>query len=101
MKKLITSAAVAGLMTLTACGGGADDKAAENIEAATENQSDMLEDMAANTSNAAEADVLDRRAAQVEEQGEDKAEAIDENDGPTTNSGAATTNRVESNISGM
>lgn len=100
MKIILKGAVAAGLFALAACGGGADDKAAQNIEDAAENQAAVLEGMAANTSNGAMADQLERRAEQVEEQGERKADAVDANDGPTTNSGG-TSNRVVSNVSGM
>jgi hypothetical protein len=100
MKIILKSAAAAGLLALAACGGGADDKAAQNIEDAAENHAAVLEGMADNSSNGTMADQLERRAEQIEEQGERKADAVDRNDGPTTNTGG-TTNRVESNVSGM
>lgn len=80
MKVLITSVAVAGAMALSACGGGADDKAAENVEAAAENQSDALEAQADNAANETTADALETKAGAVEEKGEEKAESIDDND---------------------
>lgn len=107
MNTLIKSTAAAGLLALTlaACGGGADDKAAQNIEAAAENQAAMMEAQADNSSNSVVADQLERRADQVEDEGERQADAVDDNDGPTTNTGGvapgAATNRVESNVSGM
>lgn len=109
MKKVITSATAIAMLSLTACGGGADDKAARNIEAAAENQAEMMDARADNMSNGQAADAMRDRAEQVEDQGERQAEAVDRNDGPTANtSGAATTtttttttNRVQSNVSGM
>ena len=80
MKVLITSVAAAGLMALSACSGGGDDKAAEDVEAAAENQSDALEEQADNAANESTADALEDRAGAVEEKGEEKAESIDDTD---------------------
>lgn len=81
MKFILKSAmAGAGLIALAACGGGADDKAASNVEAAAENQADALEDLADNTSNETLADSLEAQADNVEDAGEAKAEAIDRAD---------------------
>ena len=56
-----------------------DDKAADNIEAMTENRADALEEAADNTSGAAE-DALEDRADNVRDMGEEKAEEADDND---------------------
>ena len=93
MKILVKGAMVASLMALAACSGGGDDQAAENIESATDNEVEALENMADNTSNGAAADALDDRADAVEEAGEEKADAVDDSDGAS--------NGVESNVSGM
>lgn len=69
----------AGLLALAACGGNADDQAADNIEAMTENRADALEEAADNTSGAAE-DALEDQADNVREMGEDKADEADDND---------------------
>ena len=61
MKILLRSALAAGVLALTACGGGADDQAAENVEAAADNQADMLEAQADNTTNSR----LDRRSLPI------------------------------------
>ena len=92
MKILLKSALAASTLALAACGGGADDQAAENVEAVTENQVENLEAMADNATTDAAEDALENRAEAVEEAGEEKADAIDDNDGG---------NGVESNVSGM
>ena len=52
MKILKQGAIAAGLLALAACGGQTPaENAADNIEAASENQADLLEEMAANTTN--------------------------------------------------
>ncbi len=80
MKFLMKAAAGAGLLALAACGGNADDKAADNVEAAAENQADALEDAADRAPNETMEDSLEQQADNVEEAGEAKAEAIDDND---------------------
>lgn len=81
MKSILkTAMAGAGLIALAACGGGADDKAADNVEAAAENQADALEAMADNTTNETLAESLEAQAENVQDAGEAKADAIDRND---------------------
>lgn len=80
MKLISTSALAAALLTLSACGGGADDKAAENVEAAAENIAENLEAAADNAQNEVAEDRLERRADQIREVGEEKAEQIDRTD---------------------
>lgn len=72
--------ASAGLLALAACGRDADDQAAQNVEAVTENQADALEDLADNTTNETMEEALEDRAENVEEAGENKADAIDRAD---------------------
>ena len=79
MKIAIKAVGAAGLLALAACGGGADDKAAENIEAMTETRADALEEAADNTSGAAE-DALEDQAENVRDMGEDAAERADDKD---------------------
>jgi len=93
MKILVKCAMVGGLMALAACGGGGDDQAAENVEAAADNQADALENQADNATNEVTEDSLEDRAENVREAGEEKADAIDDSDGAS--------NGVESNVSGM
>ena len=69
----------AGLLALAACGGNADDKAADNIEAMTETRADALEEAADNTSGAQE-DALEDRAENVRDMGEEKADEADDSD---------------------
>lgn len=92
MRILLKSALAAGTLALTACGGGADDQAAENVEAVAENQAENVEAMADNAGTGAAEEALENQADAVEEAGEEKADAIDDNDGG---------NGVESNVSGM
>ncbi|ODP35989.1 hypothetical protein [Sphingomonas turrisvirgatae] len=80
MKVLMKATAVAGFLALAACGGNADDQAAANVEAAADNQADQLDAMADNATNETMEDSLERQADQVREAGEDKADAIDDND---------------------
>ena len=79
MKPFALALSAPALLALAACGGNADDKAAENIEAMTENKADALEAQADNTSGAAE-EQLEDRADQVREAGEDAAERADDTD---------------------
>jgi hypothetical protein len=80
MKIAIKAAGIAAALALGACGGGADDQAADNIEAMTENRADALEDQADMTGNEQVEDALEDRAENVRDMGEDKAEQADDND---------------------
>ncbi|WP_375422125.1 hypothetical protein [uncultured Sphingomonas sp.] len=80
MSFTIKAAAVAGALLLTACGGNADDRAADNIEAMTENRADALDAQADATTNEQASDVLEDRADNVRDMGEEKAEQADDND---------------------
>lgn len=80
MKIIVQALGTAGLFALAACGGGADDQAAANIEATAENQADALEAQADNTANEAQADALEAQADNVEDAGEAAAEKADDND---------------------
>lgn len=80
MKFMIKAVAGAGLLALAACGGNADDKAADNVEAAAENQADALEAAADAAPNETMEDSLEQQADNVEDAGEAKADAIDDAD---------------------
>lgn len=80
MKLSIHAAAAAGLLALTACGGNADDRAAENIQAMTDNKADALEAQADNATNEMVEDQLEQKADQVRDAGEDAADRADDND---------------------
>jgi hypothetical protein len=80
MKTILKATGMASLLLLGACGGNADDKAADNIEAMTENRADALEDQADLTSNEQVEDALEDRADNVREMGEDAADKADDND---------------------
>jgi hypothetical protein len=82
MKTIVQALGAAGLLALAACGGGADDQAAANIEANAENQADALEAQADNTANEAQADALEEKADNIEDAGEAAAERADDNDDP-------------------
>jgi hypothetical protein len=79
MKIIVLALAASSLFALPACGGNADDKAAENVEAAAENKADMLEAQADNASGA-QADALEAQADNVEDMGEAAADKADDND---------------------
>ena len=79
MKRYAITIALTGALALAACGGGADDKAAANIEAAAEGKADALEDAASNTGGAQE-EALEDRAENVRDVGEAAAEQADDKD---------------------
>lgn len=87
-KKFLIAAAMLGALPLAACGD--KSPAAENVEAAAENQADVLEanaaDIRSDASNVGEAieataenkaDAVENRADAVRAAGENKADAID------------------------
>ena len=76
----IKAAAIAGALLLSACGGNADDRAADNIEAMTDNRADALDAQADATTNEQASDALEDRADNVRDMGEQKAEEADDND---------------------
>jgi hypothetical protein len=94
MKTFVRALGTAGLLALAACGGNADDKAAENISEMTENKADALEAQADNMTGAAE-DQLEDKADQVREAGEDAADKADDNDD------ARVENQVANQVNGM
>ena len=89
-----TFATISAALLLAACGGNADDQAAENITEMTENKADALEAQADNASGAT-ADALEAKADRVEEVGEDAADRADDNDD------ARVENQVANQINGM
>lgn len=62
MKKILIVAATAGLISLTACGGGATNNTAEAIAENHEANAAMYEDMADEASNAAVENALENAA---------------------------------------
>jgi basic membrane lipoprotein Med (substrate-binding protein (PBP1-ABC) superfamily) len=81
MKTMIKAAtAAAAMLALAACGGNADDKAADNIQDMTENKAGVLEDMADNSATDQGEERLEDQAENVQELGEEKAEQADDND---------------------
>ncbi|MGN5375558.1 hypothetical protein [Sphingomonas hankookensis] len=80
MKTMMTATGLAALMLLGACGGNADDKAADNIEAMTENRADALEEQADLTSNEQVEDALEAQAENVRDMGEHAADKADDDD---------------------
>lgn len=89
MKFLVKAACAAGLLAVAACGGNADDQAAENIEAAGENQADALEAQADMTSNDQLHDALEDQADNVEDAAEAAADRADDNDDARIEDGLA------------
>jgi hypothetical protein len=80
MKLILKTTAFAALLSLAACGGNdAAEQKADNIEAATENQVDVLEDAADNATTENAADALENKADAVEAAGENKADAAEAN----------------------
>ena len=79
MKIAIKALGAAGLLALAAC-GGADDQAADNIEAMTENRADALEDQADTAGNEQVEDALEDQADNVRDMGDDAAEKADDDD---------------------
>ena len=80
MKTILKATGVAALLMLGACGGNADDKAADNIEAMTENRADALDTQADATGNEQVSDMLEDRADNVRDMGDDAADKADDND---------------------
>ena len=76
MKNLLIGAA---FLSLAACGGQGDDKAAEDVEQAFENVAQNLEAQAENATGATE-ERLEDEAEVFRETGEAAAEAIDDVD---------------------
>lgn len=75
MRFIQCAALAAGLAALSACGGDTPaENAAENVEAVSENQADMLEEQADNAATEATEERLENQADAVREEGEDKAE---------------------------
>lgn len=80
MKTMLRAAGLTAALMLAACGGNADDKAADNIEAMTENRADALDDAADATNNGQVEEALEDQAENVRDMGEDAAEKADDND---------------------
>ena len=80
MKKVSFALVGAAALALSACGGKGDDSLGENVQENYENAAENLDAMAANTSNAAEAEALGNQADALKAEGENKEEAIDKAD---------------------
>lgn len=91
MRIISTGLAAASFLALAACGGGADDRAAENVEANAEAVADNFEAQADNATNEAVEDNLEDRADQTREAGEEKADRIDRTDNAAAETGGNVT----------
>src|SRR5688572_30016105 len=76
MKITTTLAVAVGLAALAACNQGAQEEAADNIEANAEMTADNLEEMADETANEATEDALENQADATREAGEENADAV-------------------------
>jgi hypothetical protein len=93
MRNWTKAAMLGAALALAGCGGGGDDQAAENVEAAAENQAENFEAAADNATNDTVEEQLEENASAAREAGEEKADEIDDSDGANAS--------VESNVSGM
>lgn len=91
MRILAIAAAGAGLLALAACGDSRQEQAAENIEAATENQADMLEMQADNMMNSTAAETLEDQAEAVRDAGEEQADQVEDGNAPANDPALANT----------
>jgi hypothetical protein len=83
MRIVTLGAIAAGLLGLAACHANTpQENAAANFEEATDNQADLIEDMASNTSNDMIADNLVNAADSMRDAGENAADAIENVPGP-------------------
>jgi hypothetical protein len=73
---IVKGAMVASLMALGACNNTPAEKAADNVEAVSENQADVLEDKADNAATENQADALENKADAVRDAGDNKADAV-------------------------
>jgi ABC-type glycerol-3-phosphate transport system substrate-binding protein len=80
MKMLLKAAAVAGLLSLAACGGSGDDALGDNAADQAEATADNIEEQAENATNDSTEDALEDKAEAVRENGQDTEEKIDDSD---------------------
>ena len=83
MKTIVTSAAAAGLLSLSACNQNATEQAAENLEANADMQAENLEAAAENASTEAGESALENQADATREAAENKATDLTTNDADT------------------
>lgn len=84
MKTIVTIAAAAGLLALSACNQSPREDAADNIEANAEMTADNMEEMADNATTDAAEGGLENQAEATREAGENAATDMRTND-PDTN----------------
>ena len=79
MRILMTTAALAMALAVSACGGKGDDKLGDQARQAMDNKSDAMDAAADNLSGPA-ADAMEARADATRDAGEAKEERIDDSD---------------------
>jgi hypothetical protein len=83
MKKIVTLAAAAALVSLGACNKSPEQAAADNIEANADAMADNMEELAGNTSDPAMANMLENEADATRAEGANMAEDLTTHDADT------------------
>lgn len=94
MNRMIKFTAIAAFAALAACGGKGDDSLGDNVEQAYDNQADVLDAAADNTTNSVQEDQLESQADALREEGARKEDAIDDADVNAAAVNSATVNAM-------